>query len=95
MNFSILIAAGVLASLFITVLLLARRSIIARAVASIIALAFAAFCGFGYLASSELSAASSWHWQLSYAILGISSFATAILGLKSCFTRRHPATEKP
>jgi uncharacterized membrane protein HdeD (DUF308 family) len=84
MNLIPLIVGGILATFFLAALLLSARFTIARVILSILAIAFAAFCAFGFLASFEPSDSPSWPWQLAYATLGICSlFIPVLLLVKS------------
>ena len=82
MNLTLLIVIGVLSVTLLGAFALSRQSVIARAAASIFALGFAAFCGFGFLASFEPSESPAWPWQLAYTALGLASVMIALCGLK-------------
>ncbi|MEZ7968674.1 MAG: hypothetical protein QMC23_03265 [Rubritalea sp.] len=82
MHLILLITVGFLGLSFIAAIALSRRSAFASIIASIVALGFAAFCAFGFLASFEPMDSPSWPWQLTYGILEVASLTTAFLGLK-------------
>ena len=92
MSLTLLIVVGVLSVSLPAAFVLARRSAFACFAASILALGFAAFCAFGFLASFELSDSASWPWQLSYAVLGVASLSTALVGLKGALGRSRLVT---
>lgn len=82
MNLLILILAGSLAVSVLVALVLSARSLVARFVASILALGCAAFCVFGFLASFEPSDVPNWPWQVAYGIVGVSSLVSVFFLLK-------------
>ena len=86
----LLLVAGVLIVSLLAALALSRQSVFARLTAAVLALGFAAFCGFGFLASFEPSDSPNLPWQLGYAALGLGSLGTAFLGLKGAWDRRKP-----
>ncbi len=88
MNNTTLIIGGILALGFFASLLLLARSEVARVIASIFALGASAFCAFGFLASYELSDSAALPWQITYATLGICLLATAVMHLKSVFSKK-------
>ena len=57
---------------------------VSKLVVSLFLLAFAAFCGFGFLASFEYTGMRMLPWAISYGILGIASLGGA---LRLCMTR--------
>ncbi|MBT8045006.1 MAG: hypothetical protein KJO79_08650 [Verrucomicrobiae bacterium] len=83
MTLLLLNIVGVLAVTFLATLVLSRRSLIACIIASVLAIGFTFFCGFGFLASFELSDSPLSSWHLTYAILGMSSLITASFGLRA------------
>lgn len=64
-----------------------RQSLAARILSSIVALAFAGFGVFGFLATFEPSEAPAWPWQVGYGILVTGSLLALVPILKN---RRQP-----
>lgn len=87
MTLTLLVVVGVLSVSLLAAIVLSRRSVFACVAGSILALGFTAFCGFGFLASFEPSDSPSWPWQLAYAVMGIGSLITAVLGLNGAWNR--------
>ena len=79
MSIILLITVGIILAMVPLVLILSTSSVIVRIIAVIFALGFAAFCGFGFLASFELSAAARWPWQVAYGVLGGGALVTTAL----------------
>jgi hypothetical protein len=74
-----LIVVGILAVAFPVCLVVSAQSWVARVIASVVALGFAAFCAFGFLATAELSEALRWPWQLGYGMLGVCALLTPVV----------------
>ena len=79
MNAVVMILIGLFVVSFLVCLGFSTRSLIARIVASLMALGFALFCGFGFLASFELSDSASLPWKIGYGVLGVISLSTPVL----------------
>ena len=91
MKTTILITIGIVLALMPVAWILSTRSLVARIAAILFALGFAAFCGFGFLASFELSSSQRWPWQLAYALLGIGSLVASTFLLLRSSARRFGA----
>lgn len=77
------LAVGLLFVLGLAGTALSVRSVVARFFVIVISFVFAAFCGFGFLASYEIAAADRWPWQLAYGLLGCAGLVAMILSLLS------------
>lgn len=75
------LVVGTLLVLFTASLIQTSRFAVARAVASLLGLGFAAFCAFGFFASLEPTGLPNWPWQVGYGVLGLGSLAAVALAL--------------
>lgn len=88
MTITLLVVVGVLSALLLTTMVLSSGTGFTGVVGPFFALGLAAFCGVGFLASFELSAAQSWSWHLAYAVIGTSSLVSALSGLSRVWNRK-------
>lgn len=81
MKLSLFLGASILVLILVAAMALLARRRVLRIVSAILAFLFAGFCGFGYLASFELSSSPFGSWQLIYGALGIVSIGVGVAAL--------------
>jgi hypothetical protein len=97
MSTTLIIVIGILAVSVVglTATVLSTRSTIARVITAVLALGFAALCGFGYLASFEVSESPFGPWQLVYGTGGIFSLGAFVVLLLSALRGGKTSTASP